>query len=277
MKLTKLIAACCLSFAGAPLFAQSGFDFGLKGIVQTSSLLNSTDQAAGKELNFSNKVTGGIGVAGGYSFTEHLGVELNILYSKQTQGYTGEVDQITQPTTGVKILSQEFQYLAIANQIPFTGNYTASIAMSCIKIPILFRYTGDNTKKKYFSSFIGPQINMINAINYEINGQKMSFSNTNVTAMDLYKKTTIDAVLGVGMGFNLSDNISLSWHLRLDYGLGDVEDKSFTPSGSNGKIYDNSRAATHTATGGLLISVSYKLVHKNKEVDKTKSVQKTKK
>ncbi|MFI5196597.1 MAG: outer membrane beta-barrel protein [Chitinophagales bacterium] len=267
----KFIAMCILSLTCGSLFAQTGFDFGLKGIIQTSSLLNNTDQAAGNELNFKNNIAMGAGIAGGYSFSNHIGAELNILYSKQGQGYTGDVTQISNANSG--ILSNEFKNMAGSNNITFSGNYTADIALTCIKIPILFRYTGDNTKKWYFSSFIGPQIDMLSSAAMQINGQNASFAPYHVKMEDLYKKMTVDAVLGVGAACNLSDHIVLSVHFRLDYGLGDVENKSAaTPTfGGFDKFYAPARTATHNATGGALISLNYKLIKKTKEADKTKA------
>jgi hypothetical protein len=41
-----------------------------------------------------------------------------------------------------------------------------------------------------------------------------------------------------------------------------MEDKSFAPSGSSGTFWDATRASTHNATGGGLISLNYKLTKK---------------
>ena len=274
----KCVVAGCLLFIGAPSFAQRGFDFGIKGFVGTSSLLNSTDQAAGPELDYKNSIKMAGGISGGYSFNKHMGVELNVLYAKQGQSYKGEVSQITPSANGALILSDEFETLASSNNVAFTGNYTADISTTCIKIPLLFRYTGNNTKKVYFSLFIGPQIDMINSVNVQVNGQSVSLAAYNVKEEDLYKKTTVDAVLGLGVGINLPANLVLSAHLRLDYGLGDVENKSETISafGSSVKVYNSARAATNNATGGLLLSLNYKLAKKAVTKTKTHTVSKTK-
>ncbi len=274
----KYLAAGCLLLISTSSFAQSGFDFGLKGFVGTSSLINSNDQAAGPELDYKNSVKIAGGISGGYSFNKHIGVELNVLYAKQGQSYKGEVSQITPSGYGIVILSQAFQSFAYANNVSFTGNYTADISTTCLKIPLLFRYTGDNTKGVYFSSFIGPQLDMLNAVNIQVNGKTISPSNYNLKAEDFYKKTTVDAVLGLGVGINLPSNLVLSAHLRLDYGLGDVENKSETTTafGVSEKVYSSARAATNNATGGLLISLNYKLVRKAKGKVKTKTVTKSK-
>ena len=274
----KCVAAGCLLFIGAPSFAQSGFDFGLKGFLGTSSLLNSTDQAAGPELDYKNSIKIAGGISGGYNFNKHIGVELNVLYAKQGQSYKGEVSQITPSANGALILSDEFASLAAYNNVAFSGNYTADISTTCIKIPVLFRYTGDNTKGVYFSSFIGPQIDILNSANVQVNGQSVSLAAYNIKEEDLYKKTTVDAVLGLGVGINLPANLVLSAHLRFDYGLGDVENKSETVSafGSSVRVYSSERAATNNATGGLLISLNYKLVKKPVTKSKTHTVSKTK-
>ena len=266
----KTIAVCALSLVYGPLFAQSGFDFGLKGIVQATSLLNSTDIAAGPELDYKDKVTIGEGVSAGYTFTKHMGVEINVLFSKQGQGYIGDASKINSNSSA--ILSSEFQSIAQFDNIPFSGDYTARIILNTIKIPFLFRYTGNNTKKVFFSSFIGPQIDMISSVKFQVNGQNASFAGAGFSPEDLYKKTTIDGVLGLGAGMNLSKNLVLSVHLRLDYGFGDVEDKSFTPAGSTDKFYDASRAKTNNATGGGLVSLNYRLVKKHKEPAQSKAV-----
>ncbi len=256
----QAVAICALTMACTPVFAQKGFDFGLKGNIQTTSLINSNDQAAGTELDYKNYTTMALGVSAGYSFNNHTGVEINILSSKQGQGYVGETSQIN-GNSGL-ILSGLFASFALAQGIPFTGNYTARITTNVIKVPILFRYTGNTTKKVYFSSFIGPQINILSKVKFTINDQDVSFSGSGNKPEDLYKKTTFDVAFGFGAGFNLSKNINLSVHLRLDYGLGDMEDKSFIPSGASDKFWPAGRASTHNATGGGLISLNYKLIKK---------------
>jgi hypothetical protein len=268
MKLTQkisTIAAGCLLLASGSSFAQNGLDFGIKGIFQATALLNNTDQAAGPELDLKNKLGGGGGASVGYTFNKHMGVELGVLYSKQGWSYTGSVGRIG-ASNDVYILCTEFQGLAQSNNIPFTGTYSADISLTCIKIPLLFRYTGDNTKSTYFSSFIGPQINMLSAVNVQVNNTNASFSGYGIKAEDLYKKMTIDAVLGLGVGIKLSTNFLLTAHLRLDYGLGDAEDKSktITVNGALQKFWDSGRAATNNATGGLLVGLNYKLVKKAK-------------
>ena len=258
---TKYVAAACLLLASGSSFAQRGFDFGIKGIYQATGLPNKTDDDAGPELDFKNKMGFGGGVAVGYTITKHLGVEIDALYSKQGWSYTGSVGRINSGNTGILILCDEFQSLAATNNIPFTGTYSADITLNCIKIPLLLRYTGNTANRTYFSSFIGPQINMLSSTTVQVNGRTASFAAYGVKAEDLYKKMTMDAVLGLGIGIRLPANLTVSAHLRLDYGLGDAEDKSktYSDNGVSTKIYDPKRATTNNATAGVQIGVSYKL------------------
>jgi hypothetical protein len=275
----KIIAVSACLLTGPLLFAQKGFDFGLKLNVQSSSLINNTDVAAGPELDYKNPTNIAGGVSAGYTFTKHLGAEINILYSKQGQGYKGDASQISPTTSGVLILSEEFQGLATASGIPFSGQYTSRIDLTYIKIPILLRFTGKTTKKVFFSSFIGPQIDMLSSAKIKVNDKDAPFTPFGKKNEDAYKKVTVDAVLGVGLGINLPSNLVLSFHLRLDYGLGDAENKSVTiPAlGSTDKLYDGGRASTHNATVGGLISLNYKLVKKAKGKDAGKPAPKGKK
>ncbi len=258
---TKYVAAACLLFASGASFAQRGFDFGLKGTYQASAMLNQTDQDAGPELDFKNKMGFGAGASIGYTFTKHIGAEIGILYSKQGWSYTGESGRIATSTNGILIICDEFQGLAFYNTIPFSSKYTADISLTYLKIPLLFRYTGNSANRTYFSGFIGPQLNMLSSAVTKVNGTTTSFAAYGIKNEDMYKKQTLSGVLGLGFGVRLPANLTVALHLRLDYGLNDAEDKSKngTMLGINYNMYDPKRATTNNATAGLMLSVNYKL------------------
>jgi len=284
---SSVVTVGILSLCSGHAKAQNGLDFAVRGIVQTSSLINSNDQGAGAEIDFNMGVKFGGGLSVGYTFSKHLGAEIGFLYSKQGQGYKGDSAEVSHNTIDVTLLSQEFERLANANNIDFDGKYTADISMTCLKIPILFRFTGDNTRKSFFSGFIGPQVNMLQQVKVTINDKEALYKNIGVKSENIYKKTTVDAVLGLGVTFKLTDNLMLSGHFRLDYGLSDIEDKKAKDGGGTLNFYDATRSATKNATGGALISLSYRLGKAKKEGDdknkgkgkdtKTKTVEKTKK
>ena len=260
----QIIAISALSLFSAQSFAQKGFDFGLRGELQSSSLVNLPDQAAGNELNFKDRMGAEIGVAAGYSFTKHIGLEIDILSSSQGTQYTGDADLIQ---NNAKLMCNELKGLAQANNLPFTSFYTADAYLSYIKIPILFRYNMKNTKKVYFSMFIGPQFDILSSVTMKINGTKLS-NFGGLSSKDLYKKSETDGVLGLGLGINVTKNIVILAHLRFDGG-GDAENKSATVTGG-GKFYNADRGSTYNVTGGGMIGVSYKLIKKDKDDKKKK-------
>ncbi len=257
-KISAITAGCLLLISGTT-HAQRGFDIGVKGAFQATGLLNQTDEDAGPELDFKNKFGFAAGASVGYTFTKHIGLEIGVLYSKQGWSYKGEVDRVNPVGNGILILSDEFYGLAHSNNLTFTGTYTADISLTYIKIPLLFRYTGNSANRTYFSGFLGPQIDILNSAVEQVNGKTTSFTAYNFKTTDLYKKQTMDAVLGLGFAVRLPANLTVSAHIRFDYGLGDAEDKSKTITAANSKVYDPKRAVTNNATAGLMIGVNYKL------------------
>lgn len=256
----RLAAICALSLTCGTLSAQTGFDFGLRGGIHTSSLLNQQDEDAGAELDYKMKIGFAAGVGAGYTFNNHMGVGIDILYSKQGQGYGGSTSYIA--AHGNENVSGLFSGLAFINDINMDNTYTARTIINCIKIPVMYRYTGDNTKKSYFSSFIGPQFNILSGASYMVNDKDAPIPD--FSAKDVFTKLTFDVVLGVGANVQLSDNMLLTAHFRLDYGLSDMENKSYTTPGGD-KYYPTDRSATHNATGGILIGLNYSMVKQAKK------------
>jgi len=266
----KVIAITALSLIGSHAYAQKGFDVGLSGMAQTSSLINNNDQAAGAELNYKLQTSFAGGIEAGYTINKHLGVELNLLYSIQGCGYTGTLSGKTDPA----VYSSNFVLLT---GMPLNSTYNAYIQLNCLKIPILFRYTGNNKKTVFFNSFIGPQINLLTSADIKVNGQDVSLAKDGLTPIQGYKQTTFDVAFGFGAGFNLSKKFVLTADMRFDWGLGDVEDKGagYTIRYTSYNYYDNNRAATHNATGGFMIGLRYKFANKAKPVIKTVTKTKT--
>ena len=274
----KALALVALSIAGTHAYAQKGFELGLNSGVQSSTLINKEDQAAGQELDFSQKIHIPIGITAAYTFNNHMGVEVDFIYTHQGQGYKG----VAVANPDGKVMSNAFSAIASDNGDPLvTGaSYTAETKFTNIKIPILFRYTGNTDKKVYFHSFIGPQIDMISAVSYSVNGNNMWFKGSDQQASDMYKKMTIDGVLGVGAGINITSNIVLTADLRLEYGLGDVEKKDATLSFGGvtaGNFYGSGRSATNSDSAGLMIGLTYKFNKKApaKTTKTTKTTTKT--
>jgi len=129
-----------------------------------------------------------------------------------------------------------------------------------MKIPVLIHYYTNNSKRVYFGVFAGPQITMINGVTLRINDKDMQLKTTDITPKDVYKSTTLDGVLGFGLGVNITSFLGVNANIRLDYSLGDVEKKDATATigSAKYKYYASTREVTHTATAGLMIGVYYK-------------------
>ena len=259
ISIIKTLFICSVLISGERAFAQKGFEFGIRYSVGESTLLNKTDEDAGAELNYASTtsyLSGGI--AGAYNFDRHMALELDILFSRQGQIYSG----VNMETPNAAAYNNEVALQAFVNNKITTGTYQAKAELNCIKFPILFRLTTDNTKRMYYTLSAGPQVNVIKSVVYEVNKEDVELPGLSIEPNDVYRKVTFDAVLALGAGFKLSRHFALSAQARFDYGLQDVEKKdvTYTYLGIGGrKYYSDSRAATHNATGVLMIGLSYKL------------------
>ena len=140
-----------------------------------------------------------------------------------------------------------------------TGQYQAKAELNSIKIPVLFKFSCDNTKRVYYTLSAGPQLNLLSDAVYELNNVDVLLPGVNLTPSDTYKKVTIDGVLAFGAGFNVSKHFALSAQARFDYGFQDVEKKDLNFGIPTQSYYPSGRSGTHNATAALMLGVSYKL------------------
>ena len=109
---------------------------------------------------------------------------------------------------------------------------------------------------------VGPQFNFLEGVAQEVNDEDLEYPNSNIKPTDLYKTVTINGVLALGGGFNLTPNLVLSARLRFDYGFEDVEKKDVMVSYSGAapiRFYSTRRQAAHNLTGGLMLGLDFKL------------------
>jgi hypothetical protein len=239
--------------------AQS-LEFGIRYEAQFTGLINKNDHEAAPEL--SNTTTFqylNFGVGAIYNFNKNIGVAVDVLFSREGQRYAGDFDgKLPNPTTYSAVVSTQ---LLLNNQV-ITGNYVAKSELNYFKLPIMLSLTTDNTKPVFLTMLIGPQINFLYDVAQEVNNTDIDFPNSTITANDLYKHITINGVIEAGAGYNLGNHFVLSAHLRLDYSLKDVENKNAFVSyygGESMPFYNPNRSETHSITGGMLISLDFKL------------------
>lgn len=223
-----------LLLATSPIFAQKGLEFGARLMPQATGILNQADFDEGDGLNFRSTIHFAYGVHVGYNFTNNLGIQTGLLMSQQGQKY---VDDTPTPATS-----------------------TSEIRSNYLKIPLLLKFNTNPAKKAQFVTTLGVQFGLLNSIDYFIDDENESDSWETVfgeSYKSAYKSTDLAAVLSLGARFTLSEKMQLGTHLRLDYSLGDIEDKDFTLLGFN--FWNAERPASQNATVGLLLEFNYAL------------------
>jgi hypothetical protein len=251
----SLIAVCGAILLTTSSLAQHNLQIGIRYIPTISGLWNKDDKSTGAELH-KERTTSFItaGLAFDYGFTKTMGMEADILYSRQGQEYTG-VDMQSGSTTAYNRL---VAIQAILNHTSTEGSYQAKAELNCIKIPILFKWSTPDTNKLYYTVSAGPQINYLSSAVYELNKEDVELPGASIEPIDAYKKVTIDGVVGFGAAYNATRHLVLSAQARFDYGFEDVEKKDATYTGTT-SYYPAGRGATHNATAGLALGLSYKL------------------
>jgi hypothetical protein len=256
--------------------AQSSIDGGIIVMPQFTAMLNAQDFTAGKDLDYSLTTGFAGGLSGSYNFNKYIGLEINLIYSKQGENYTGNMNKYkfngadTASYAGLIALQARSEYNILDESwIPADTAYTAKVSLTYLKIPILLKLTSNTDKTAFFYLNVGPQFDILLSASQTLNGNTVSYSFFNFTTKQLYESSGIDAVLNIGAGFNLTKNLVLTTQVNFDYGLTDAEDKSFVFPGSvSNHVYATNRSATANATTGLRLGLSYKFVDANKISDK---------
>jgi opacity protein-like surface antigen len=216
---SKLFLATALSTAlfATTASAQEGLNLSVKAIAANSTLLNSDDSDLGALYDRQFTLAPAFGLGVGYGFTDNLGIGLDVIYSMQGQRY--------------EVLGAErFQ------------------KSSYLKIPLLFVYNTDPSKSVMFIGKVGPQLGLLTSAKLSDNdGNDLVGDNT-----DRYSSTDFGAVVSLGVGFGLSDNLRLTAALRGDYGFTNAEDE-------DAPFYPAGRATTNNLTTGLEVGLTYLL------------------
>ncbi|MGI8892540.1 MAG: porin family protein [Bacteroidia bacterium] len=226
---------------------------GLTGGINTTWLLNKNVADAGDHLNVMTTFGFSAGLNTIYSFSEHAGISLSIIFSNHNQKYQGEIQDISGNTA---------------------VEYESFLNLTYFDVPLLFRF--QSPKGPYLE--IGPQFGfLINAqedftiskeIEFVENYQSRRFKNN-------FQKTNVAAIMGVGFDYDASEKIAIATGLRFGYGFTDVT-REFTKmeleilSATNTLSYTS--AISHQGEnliysyepstrffGGFLIGVAYKL------------------
>jgi hypothetical protein len=251
--------------------AQSA-DVGIIAMPQFTGLINKNDFAAGKELDYASTFGYGGGLSAAYNFNYHFGIEINLVYAQQGENYKGNLNVYNgRSDTASFARLVEFQAQTVGYDATDTA-YTDKASLTYFKIPVMFKWTTTTEAPVFFYLSAGPQLNILLAASDILNGGKVSYTSVvsptlgsfSFQTKQLYNSLTYDAVLNLGAGINLSDNLVLTAQINFDYGLNDAEDKSFHfPEDFDGTsldahAYAANRAATNNASVGLKLGLAFK-------------------
>lgn len=254
----KATALCGLFFGIGKVFAQKGFQIGIRYGVQESALFNKSDKNAGstiQRVNTPSLLNGGLAFS--YNFCKSMGIELDVLRSREGQEYSG----MNTPNGTGTAYNHQVAIQAELNNSQTLGEYQAKAELNGIKIPLLLNFMTPNNKPVFYTFSVGPQLFLLNDAVYEYNDEDIELPGSNIEPTDAYKKATIEGVAAIGLGLNLSRHFLISAQARIDYGFQDIEKKDvmYNNSSLQQSYYPSGRPSTHTGTAGLFVGLSYKL------------------
>lgn len=264
MKKTILIAlvSWCSLFASA-----QSLDFGLRGGVASTWLLNTNVLNAGSDQNVSSSMSSEFGLHLGVNFIGGTGIVADVIYSKFTQKYNGTFQDV-----GGLYQNQSASDTIPDNRYIKNETYTSTTDLTLIKIPLLFHYQS----KSGFAVEVGPEYCIVSGATYsasytgELSG--LSPSSVSYDTKSAFGSSSLNAVLGFGWNIKLipSGKLYLLTDIRFEYGLTDLKGtdalgENLDNTGSNPVYFaHNSRGysgytATHMADASLSIGLFYRL------------------
>lgn len=216
--LIRFSAFAFFLFTALNLSAQKA-EFGLRFMPTFSSMdVKTTDGGVTKaEGEF------GYGVGGflGYNFSEHIGIQGEVIYNTLNQRFTDN---------GVQ----------------------HKINMKYINIPLLFSINTGKTKPVNLNAVVGPQIGLSAGNKFSTSGGDGSVTTTAVWSV---KKSDFGFAYGAGVDFGL--NTAYTARLGIGYrgvrGLVDISDNSQTIAGDSYFVLDRTTINTNAAYIGLSI------------------------
>jgi hypothetical protein len=219
LKRTVFTATCCLSicFLSIQLTAQKA-EFGIRFMPTITSFdIQSED---GGKISGEATVGFGAGVILGFNFTDHLGIQGEVIYNTLTQQYREQ-------------------------------DFDRRIKLKYVNIPMLLSYNTGKTNAVNLNIVAGPQLGL--SVGSEL------FTEDGDDPDDLavlsVKKGDLGVAYGAGLDFGLSSSgaVRLGLGFRGVFGLFDISDDSNSTSTNNYYVLDRTHLKTYSAYAGLSI------------------------
>jgi hypothetical protein len=207
-----------IAFLNIYLSAQNTYkgEFGLR-FMPTVSVFDIQTSAGGK---ISGDATVGLGFGAfiGLNFTDHIGVQAEVIYSKLTQKY----------------VEQDLE---------------REINLEYINIPLLLSYNTGKNQAVNFNIVAGPQIGL------SVGSELFTANNGDPDnqAVLSVKKGDLGFAYGAGFDFGLNANrtFRLGLGFRGVYGLFDISDNSNSLTTDNYYVLDRTKLKTYSAYAGV--------------------------
>ena len=231
--------------------AQLGFFY----LPQKTSISNSISDK--DDPIYQNKTTfgGGAGINFTYWPSEYMGIQIGLMYISHNQ----------------KFISK---YKDLAYNDDSMRTYKGKKRLDYLKVPLLLVSSVPIGKKMNLFGYAGPQFSYLlkgdgAIVIYKHHGDGISdYFDLPPSGSNFYNKFLIEAVLGGGVAFNLTPELSVSASLRLDYSISDVENKDavvYEDLDLNYPLYtfgDEDRKKAHNSSIGIMLGFNYSLAGK---------------
>jgi hypothetical protein len=221
MKRTIILFASIL--AVLPAFSQKGFHAGLVGSGNLTFIINQNSWGR-PELEYAPTYGYAGGMAVGYNFDRHFGLQGELLASKQGQNYHEENVALEQTDRTLDL------------------RYT--------HVPLLLKFSGGGDYGIRFYMLGGPQFSFLRHATETYSSPAEPKTTTDVT--DRFENADVQLVFDLGSDFTLWGNWYMSTGLRFNYGIKDINDDNWRIP-PKGKFYTPSQSAL----GGVQIGIHY--------------------
>ena len=237
MKKIITFAILC-AVIGSTAFCQKGVHFGFTSAFNVTLIVNQNNNETfidhpshrGKELAYIKSKIFGYHTGGvvGYNFTENLGAQVELIYSKTGTTYEDDF--------GGSDALHVFR----------------DINLSYFQIPILFKYTSTRGDVARFAGKIGPVIGFLLS-----SSETLELNGNTITDLDSDKFQSFDAGINLGVGTDIfvMDELYINVGLDFYYGISDINTDIWRYPSKNDVEYEGS----HNFRAGLNVGVHYLL------------------
>jgi len=215
-KIITSISIAILILASIIEVKAQSFEIGLRFMPTFSSF--GLKNSSGEAITGNGVIGFGIGGFFGYSFSEHFGIQGEIIYST---------------------LGQKYEELDVERQVN----------LAYLNIPILFAYNTGKTDPINLNVVLGPQIGLSVGTNLKINNTGPSVKEAKLSV----KGGDIGFAYGAGVDFGLNSakTLRLGAGFRGVYGLIDISDNSENLVTNSYFILDKTKLITYSGYIGL--------------------------